>query len=133
MRAKRSSNNNGDDEDFRDFLNDAYPGAQQAPTQMVQMLASPQTKPDDIVDSAAIFYKESQDTCQAIEAKCPENFFRLCEGCKCLHDPETKMTLIEGNAYCKNLGSPNSQLFQFERIKELQLLDEYINKGLCIS
>ena len=114
-------------------MNDAYPGAQQAPTQMVQMLASPQTKPDDVVDSAAIFYKESQDTCQARKTRCPENYFRLCEGCKCIHDPKTEMTLVEGNAFCKNLGPANSQLFQFETLRELQFVDKYIRTGLSIS
>ena len=131
-REKRSSGDKNYEDDFRDFLNDAYPGAEQSPTMMVQMLASPQTKPDDILDSAAIFHKDNLETCQAIENECPESFFRLCEGCKCIHDPKAHMTLAEGNSYCKNFGANNAELLQFESLEELKLLDAYMKTGLYI-
>ena len=124
-RKKRSTTN----DDFRDFLDDMYPGAQQPPTLMVQMLGSPQTSADAKIESAAIFHKENIDSCQASEPECPENFFRPYNEGKCIHDPHIKMTWNEANNYCSNVASGNSRMLQFEVLKESMFLSRYIMKG----
>ena len=59
-RRKRSTNK----DDVSSFLNDMYPGAQQVPTQLVQMLASPQIKPDDKLESTAILHNQYEKQCE---------------------------------------------------------------------
>ena len=124
-RKKRSITN----DDVTSFLNDMYPGVQQVPTQMVQMLATPQIKPDDKLDSMALYNKQYTKRCEKSQPKCPEEFFRLETNGICIHDPKKGMSFSDSNAYCRDIGDGKAKLFHFENSEETRLLFDYIRKG----
>ena len=106
-----------------------YPGAQQVPTQLVQMLASPQIKPDDKLESTAVLHNQYEKQCERTEPKCPESSFRLEKNGICIHDPKKGMNFFAAKKYCHNLGEGKARLFQFENLEETKLLFQYITKG----
>ena len=124
-RKKRSVNQ----DNVRNFLNDMYPGIQQVPTQMVQMLASPQIKPDDKLDSTALFHNQYKKSCEKSQPKCPESFFRLETNGMCIHDPRKGMIFPDSIEYCRNIENGKAKLFRFESLQETKLLLDYIRKG----
>ena len=119
------------EEDFKDFLRDMYPGVEKAPTQMVQMMASPKIEPDDKVESSALFHNENIETCGVADSECPDSFFRPAEGAKCIHRSRQEMEISEAANYCSNLGSGSTlQLLQLELLQDTQFLSEYFLKGV---
>ena len=124
-RKKRSIN----DDDLISFLNDVYPGAQQIPTQMVRMLASPEISPDNKIESTALFHKRANNRCQADVSQCPESFFQLEEDGKCIFDPKQEMTMEDAYSYMPTIDNGNAKLFQFESLEKTKMLFEYVKSG----
>ena len=127
-RRKRSTNK----DDVTSFLNDMYPGAQQVPTQLVQMLASPQIKPDDKLESTAILHNQYEKQCEKFTPKCPESSFRLEKNGICIHDPKKGMNFEDAKDYCHNLAEGKAKLLRFENLQETKLLFEHITRGIQI-
>ena len=127
-RNKRSTNKN----DVSSFLHDMYPGANQIPTQLVQMMASPQIKPDDKLESTAVFHDQFEKQCEKLEPQCPRSSFRLEKNGICIHDPKKGMNLPDAKQYCHNLEEGKAKLFRFENLEETKLLFQYISKGILV-
>ena len=108
-----------------------YPGVEKAPTQMVQMMASPNIEPDDKVESSALFHNENIETCGVEDSECPNSFFRPAEGAKCIHRSGHEMKITEAANYCSTVGSgTTSQLLQLEHLQDTQFLSEYFLMGV---
>ena len=129
MRRKRSTTQV--DDDFRDFLRDMYPGIEQAPTQMVQMMASPQIKPDDKVESSALFHQENIEACEATEPKCPDLFHRPHNATTCIYRSRQEVDIDDAATFCNSIGNtPSSQILRLEILQDTQFLSQYFLKGL---
>ena len=129
MRRKRSTNQVVDD--FEDFLRDMYPGIEQAPTQMVQMMSSPQTQPDDKIESSALFHQENIEACEAAEPKCPDLFYRPPNSNKCIYRSRQEVATSDAASYCNSIGNTlSSQILRLEILKDTQFLSQYFLKGI---
>ena len=129
MRRKRSADNTEDD--FKDFLRDMYPGVEQAPTQMVQMMASPQIEPDDQVESSALFHKENVDTCDSSDSKCPGSFHRPNEEAKCIHRSKETMSIADALSYCASAADGyRSRFLRLDLLQDSNFLSKHLLKGI---
>ena len=129
MRRKRSANQVNDD--FKDFLRDMYPGVEQAPTQMVQMMSSPQIEPDDKVESSALFHQENIEACEAAEPQCPVLFYRPPNSDKCIFRSRQEVEINDAATYCDSIGnSISSQILRLEVLQDTRFLSQYFLKGI---
>ena len=130
IRRKRSADNTEDD--FKDFLRDMYPGVEQAPTQMVQMMASPQIEPDDQVESSALFHAENVNTCDSSELiECPKSFHRPNEEEKCIHRSKETMTIADALNYCWSAADGYvTRFLRLELLQDTQFLSKHLLKGI---
>ena len=129
MRRKRSANQV--DDDFKDFLRDMYPGIEQAPTQMVQMMSSPQIQPDDKIESSALFHQEDIEACEAAEPKCPDLFYRPPNSDKCIYRSRQEVDISDTATYCNSIGNtPSSQILRLEILQDARFLSKYFLKGI---
>ena len=129
MRRKRSANQVNDD--FKDFLRDMYPGVEQAPTQMVQMMSSPQIEPDDKVESSALFHQENIEACEAAEPQCPDLFYRPPNSDKCIYRSRQEVDISDAATYCNSIGDTlSTQILRLEILQDTRFLSQYFLKGI---
>ena len=128
-------------EEGKNFLLETYPGAQQAPTQMIRMLGSPGMDPDKSMEAEAILNPEDQEKClhenkTETLLKCPDGFVNIAnytdKGWPCwhFHDRDHKRSKAEASDYCNNLvGDDEFHLFVVRHRLDWEVLWNILNTG----
>lgn len=103
-------------QESQNFLQDKYPGFQNTPNKLIELMASPSA--DKALENSAIVNPEDEKTCQtssrkkrSISINCPDNWYRNLFG-ECLIYVLDGRPFTEAQNYCANQ-HPDAHLFIF--------------------
>ena len=119
------------------FLDYTYPGATQAPTQMIRMLGSPGMSPDKSLDAEAVLNPEDEKKCKYVgNMECPEGFITVTNSsnferpCWKFEDPTEKRSKYGAIDYCQNLIDDDEwRLFTIQQRQDWSVLWDVIDTG----